>query len=83
MNTKHDARETSVSNEELALRLAKLELRVAVHDEILTFLKTVLDQLNESRFRLVLTKDQRARLNRWLRDHETNPKSGFSRFDLN
>jgi hypothetical protein len=40
MNTQDTTRETLASNEELALRLAKLELRVAVHDEILNFLKS-------------------------------------------
>ena len=83
MNTKHIAGETSVSNEELALRLAKLELRVAVHDEILNFLKTILEQLKDSDFRLVLTKQQRSQLNRWLSEYERNPKGGLPRLVMN
>ena len=66
MNTQDTSRETLASNEELALRVGELELRVVVHDEILNFLKTILDQLNESGHRLVLTDEQRAELNRWL-----------------
>ena len=42
MSTQDTTRETLASKEELALRLAELELRVAVHDEILNFLKTIL-----------------------------------------
>lgn len=82
MNTQDTTRETLASNEELALRLAELELRVAVHDEILDFLKTILDQLNESGYRLVLTDEQRAELNRWLGKYEKSPKDR-SRFEIN
>jgi hypothetical protein len=66
MNTQDTTRETLASNEEFAQRLAKLELRVAAHGEILNFLKVVLDQLKEGDYRLVLTDEQRAALNRWL-----------------
>lgn len=83
MNTEDTTRETLASNEELAQRLAELELRVAVHDEILNFLKTILDQLKESGYRLVLTSEQRAKLNRWLGEYEKNPKSRLSRFEIN
>jgi len=83
MSTQDTTRETLASNEELALSLAELELRVAVHDEILNFLKTILDQLKESGYRLVLTDEQRAQLNRWLGEYEKNPKSRPSRFTIN
>ena len=83
MNAQDTTRETLASNEELALRLAELELRVAVHDEILNFLKTILDQLKESGYRLVLTDEQRAVLNRWLGEYEKSPKGRLSRFEIN
>ncbi len=83
MNTEETTREALASNEELAQRLAELELRVAVHDEILNFLKTILDQLKESGYRLVLTDEQRAEFNRWLGEYEKNPKSRPSRFAIN
>jgi hypothetical protein len=66
MNRQDTTRETLASNEEFAQRLAKVELRVAAHGEILNFLKVVLDQLKEGDYRLVLTDEQRAALNRWL-----------------
>lgn len=55
MNTQDTTREILASNEELALRLAELELRVAVHDEILNFLKTILDQPERQ---MVAVRDQ-------------------------
>lgn len=83
MNAQDTTRETLASNEELALRLAELELRVSVHDEILNFLKVLLDQLKDSGYRLVLTDEQRAELNRWLGECEKNPKRRPSRFAIN
>ena len=83
MNTKGTTRETLASNKELAQRLAELELRAAVHDEILNFLKTILDQLKESGSRLALTDEQRAQLNRWLGEYEKHPKNRSSRFAIN
>ena len=75
MNPKDATRETLASREELAQRLAVLERRVALHDEILNFLKTILDQLKESGYSLVLTDAQTAELDRWLDGYERNPES--------
>ena len=75
MNAKSAASETSASNKELAHRIAELELRIAEHDEILSFLKTILEQLRESGYRLALTDAQHAELNRWLNKCETNLKT--------
>jgi hypothetical protein len=83
MNAKTTARGALPSNEELALRVAELELRVAAHDEILNFLKTILEQLKESGYRLVLTRAQRAELNRWLDACETNMRSRMRSSQLN
>ena len=42
----------------------------------------VLDQLKEGDYRLVLTDEQRAALNRWLAEYEKNPKSSSLRFAI-
>ena len=75
MNTKHAAREAMASKRELAQRLAELERRVAVHDEILNFLKTILEQLKGRGYRLAMTAAQHAELNRWLNECERNARS--------
>lgn len=83
MNTRNTTRETLASNEELAQRVAELELRVGEHDEILNFLKTILEQLKESGHRLVLTDAQRAELNRWLNKCERNLKGRLRPSEIN
>jgi hypothetical protein len=66
MKTQDTTHEAPASGEQIAQRFAQLERRLAVHDEILSFLITVLGQLKESGYRLVLTDAQRTELNRWL-----------------
>ena len=75
MHTRKTRRETPASNKHIAQRIAELERRLAVHDEILNFLTTILEQLKESGYRLVLTDAQRAESNRWLDRCERNLKS--------
>ena len=75
MKAKNTPRETLASNMELAQRIAELERRADMHDEILNFLKSILEQLNERGYRLAMTAAQRAELNRWLNECEKNVRS--------
>lgn len=70
MKAKNTPRKTLSSSMELAQRLAELERRVATHDEILNFLKSILEQLKDGGYRLAMTAAQRAELNRWLKECE-------------
>lgn len=83
MHTRNTPRETPASNKHLAQRIAELERRVAVHDEILSFLKTILEQLKGSGYRLAMTAAQHAELNRWLNECERNARSRARSSELN
>jgi hypothetical protein len=53
-----------------------------VQGQALSFLKTILEQLKESGYRLAMTSAQHAELNRWLNELEKNARSRFRLSDL-
>lgn len=82
MKAMNTAPESLASNAELAQRLLELERRLDVHEQALSFLKTIFEQLKESGYRLAMTSAQYAELNRWLCEFERNPKGRFPPSDL-
>lgn len=58
--------EALAANQKLAQKVAELERRAVLHDEILNFLKTILYQLKKTGGSLLMTDAQRAEFNRWL-----------------
>lgn len=89
MNTNHTKRsqieplsEALAANNQLAQKIARLERRLASHDLILNFFKTILDRMKETAS-LQLTDDQRAELNRWLADYERIMDGGLPKSEIN
>jgi uncharacterized coiled-coil protein SlyX len=82
MKANNTTRGTLASNQELAQRITELERRLDVQGQALSFLKTILEQLKESGYRLAMTSAQHAELNRWLNELEKNARSRFRMSDL-
>lgn len=92
MNTKHTRRSSAgqidplskalATSNQLAQKIAKLERRTASHELILTFFKTILDQMKETGS-LQLTDAQRAELEQWLADYERIADGGLPKSRIN